>query len=500
MRKQIGLTLLIGLMLLAITILFSGAASIHFMTHYGFMWKEEVLEERLPLGDDLLEGARISVNGKEKSEPRLSSSRPGEIEFIWDSPVRANTLVIKEPTATVKDFDIQVNRGDEWETWYSNFQIGRFRYVLLNDRKTGEPLETKALKLRVLNADGFILDRYKIEDVSLYMVTRPMRDDFLVSVYANGGAESPEKWAEGRVARLLERETFDVINDIIFFRGIDLAPDGHLVENSSFHLSYEKVLERRRITGNKTRIRISLFMAVKEGGMGSSYAYEEAFGTAENRNNLIEDARALFQKYPEIEGIDLDWETYFTKEQLGFYRDIIVELSENFPDKVISIAAHTMPDNGLASDAVEALGNLNLMGYDNYDKYWYHMDFETTAYGMLNRALAYGYEEDQIVYGHGFFGRPDQDRWDIPQWVDHKDFSDELGWYGNIAPVREEVNGEVLDYVQYFNGPAMVADKTALVIDSGARGVFVWHYPETTEDENSLYKGIELAIKARGGK
>lgn len=247
-------------------------------------------------------------------------------------------------------------------------------------------------------------------------------------------------------------------------------------------------------------------------------------GLPGNMDTLMENITALVAEDDRIDGIDFDWEYPNGVTEWKYYGDLIMRVSEAIDstgkDKYISLALSA--DNvRLTQEQIDAVDFVQMMAYDRFDiKDGNHSSFRSGAYSSMRYFVNIGFKPSQLVLGLPAYGRPDgwQTIWTnydySSQWSEEnddtrvsatQDFSTPYTYWDNIQWLhytgtnldgKEDYNHALLK--SWVNGAALVADKTAYVIEQGFAGMMIWRestdYDWDATDENGMPLSVLRAI------
>ena len=237
-------------------------------------------------------------------------------------------------------------------------------------------------------------------------------------------------------------------------------------------------------------------------------------GLPGNMDKLMENITALVAEDDRIDGIDFDWEYPNGVTEWKYYGDLIMRVSEAIDstgkDKYISLALSA--DNvRLTQEQIDAVDFVQMMAYDRFDiKDGNHSSFRSGAYSSMRYFVNIGFKPSQLVLGLPAYGRPDgwQTIWTNYDYGSDvsatQDFSTPYTYWDNIQWLYytgTDLDGGVYNNAllkSWVNGAALVADKTAYVIEQGFAGMMIWRestdYDWNATDENGMPLSVLRAI------
>ncbi len=203
-----------------------------------------------------------------------------------------------------------------------------------------------------------------------------------------------------------------------------------------------------------------------------------------------------------LDGVDFDWEYPDTSEDWDAYNQLALDLRAEF-DKIgkkfsFATAGWNMK---FSEEAIEAIDYFNLMVYDNtsQDSDGYHATFKH-ATSAIERLHYQGYDLQKICLGIPYYGRNIRfGNNDGARWFSYFNSRIKDPWT-NVGTMPVDIgDGTVTMQKGYFNGYAMVRDKTAYAIDMGLGGIMTWHTMEDlpVEESLSLHRAVQEACEQR---
>ena len=425
------------------------------------------------------------------------------IEITLPAPTEINTVVLRENGNYISGFSfVTPDENGEYPTdgygYFENFfyrqqdRIERYRYC------TFDAVEVTTFRIYFNYVDeGKDLS---VSEVEIYNVApKEYAQDFRVFNYYTAADLAAMTDDE-----LATEPGLGVITDMILISMVFWEPDGTMIyaadpstytllpDNSNYMDQYTEdpayfnsLVDRVHSIAAPLGINVclDLFPIKDEDG-------NFVHGLPGNMDTLMENITALVAEDDRIDGIDFDWEYPNGVTEWKYYGDLIMRVSEAIDstgkDKYISLALSA--DNvRLTQEQIDAVDFVQMMAYDRFDiKDGNHSSFRSGAYSSMRYFVNLGFEPSQLVLGTPLYGRPNtwdtiwtnygygsevwstQDKapytyWDNVQWL----------YFDGKNTDGEQYDGSVLTQV-WVNGAALIADKTAYVIEQGFAGIMLW--------------------------
>lgn len=421
------------------------------------------------------------------------------IDFIFDSPVAVNTLVLLEKGDAIMEFEILIKSPadaaeaeDGFVSIYTQDKVGALRYCAFNEELT----DTLRLRINKTKEGTFTLKDLDILDV------HHTREDFRITAYAV-------------VKSMLDANRIDpahlnVITDFILFGAVVFDEEGHL-SYSDFEIDGEtltgkeamqRVIDNIRAAQGENKPRLYINILGPDGDVE----------TKEQKHNVVfkEHAETLCAEIKDmlgsfdVDGIYFDYEYPYKASGWRAYSKFLIQLEEEIGEKKIGIAIGPW-GGSISGKAQDAVDFYEMMTYDDFDSDGYHATFQTSVYGVdfLNRKH---YDLQKSALGVPYYGRP-IDRSAV--WTDYSEAAESLGRFSNLDTRPIEVtlleNGEeipkTIDTPRYMNSYQMIYDKTAFAYDLGVGGMMIWNYACDARADTglSLFEAMQESIDARNG-
>ena len=445
-----------------------------------------------------------NVADGDKTTAWTAESTTGQyIEITFPSPTEINTVVLRENGNYISGFSfVTPTKTGEYPTdgygYFENFfyrqqdRIERYRYC------TFDAVEVTTFRIYFNYVDEG--KELSMSEVEIYNVApKEYTQDFRVFNYYT--AADLAAMTDDELSAELGR---GVITDMILISMVFWEPDGTMIyaadpstytllpDNSNYMDQYTEnsayfnsLVDRVHSIAAPLGINVCLDLFPIKDKDGNF-----VHGLPGNMDTLMENITALVAEDDRIDGIDFDWEYPNGVTEWKYYGDLIMRVSEAIDstgkDKYISLALSA--DNvRLTQEQIDAVDFVQMMAYDRFDiKDGNHSSFRSGAYSSMRYFVNIGFKPSQLVLGTPLYGRPNtwdtiwtnygygsevwstQDKapytyWDNVQWL----------YFDGKNTDGEQYDGSVLTQV-WVNGAALIADKTAYVIEQGFAGIMLW--------------------------
>ena len=330
---------------------------------------------------------------------------------------------------------------------------------------------------------------------------------------------------------LLEDLSHDTITDVILISFAFWAEDGSVVYadapkdsgmtgeeyyNASLDKMRAAVDEYAATSGRKVNICIDFYPKdVSKHGLPA------------NETALVQSIKQLIADDDRVDGIDIDWEYPTSAYEWKVYGDMLVEarkmLDASGKDRYISLAL-TAGSVTLTQEHIDAVDFVQMMAYDRFDIMdGNHSSFRSGAYSSMRYfvnigfkpsqlvlSMRYfvniGFKPSQLVLGIPLYGRPTS--WDTvwtnygygdtvysTQGKDPYTYWDNIQWlYYDGTNLDKSIKYDNEFMQVWVNGAALIADKTAYVIEQGFAGVMLWR--ESTDYAWDAVDGNGMPLSA----
>jgi GH18 family chitinase len=257
------------------------------------------------------------------------------------------------------------------------------------------------------------------------------------------------------------------LTDLILF-SIEVNPDGSLNERRWSSRHWESTQAIRSLPGLRTHICV--------GGWERSSGFAEASASPEARKRLGHELVAFCQLH-QLQGVDLDWEHPSSKTDQTHFATLLQELQPLLHAEGLELSIAVAPSQKLPAEAWAAVDHIMLMSYEDAGR---HSTFESMQ-RHVGQLIQQGVPASRILLGLPFFGRDIKTR--------------EAFSYGDIVqkfaprPEQDEIQGV------YFNGPGLIAAKTAWSQTIGLGGVACWELGQDASGEASLIRLVQDTVR-----
>ena len=432
------------------------------------------------------------------------------LEITLSSPADINTVVIRENGNFISGFGFVLPDEDgvypedmvSASFYRQQDRIERYRYCTFATQED-------VTEFRIWFGGTDAGKSLSIAEVEIYNVAPKEYDgDFRVFNYY-----TPQDLQYMEQADLLEDFESDTITDVILISLAFWMEDGSIVYAEDPDLydtsdpNYDPERDQFRFVGEHEdpdgyynaaiqKVHDAIAAHVARGGRDISICIDfypkivAQNGLPANEDALVESIHTLIVEDDRVDGIDIDWEYPTGVSEWKAYGDMLVAVDEDFDasgkNKYISLALSA--DNvRLTQEQVDAIDFVQMMAYDRFDIVdGNHSSFRSGAYSSMRYFVNLGFEPSQLVLGTPLYGRPNtwdtiwtnygygsevwstQDKapytyWDNVQWL----------YFDGKNTDGEQYDGSVLTQV-WVNGAALIADKTAYVIEQGFAGIMLW--------------------------
>lgn len=451
--------------------------------------------------ENLAKGAKVSgdinnksniVNGKYSDYATLKSINKAEVNIDLGKECEINSVIIKENGFNCKSFAIDVSLdGKNYKTVHKGDKIEYQRLC------TFPTTISKYLRLTIFESKSAV----KIKEIEVFNEKRNSTDNFRVSgyyadnwdsIYLNNEANIEEKDIE--VDKLIKAYNIDNLTNIFMYCGMKYDADGNVFldkENNDLRKNALKQLIDRIRYNSKCNIKISLTF-------GASTGDQNFLSAISTNKNIFMSNLTDFCKEIGFDGVDIDYEFPFTKNDYALYDAFLISFKnhmiENLSTNAILSCAFGTKDIKYSKEAREAIDIVNCMTYDIFDQDGQHSSFWG---GCIQGGIyleSVGFTKEQINLGIPFYGTQVEGL--MEQYI-YKNIP-KLDYYQNTYTLIDYTG---IPTEVYFNSPSMVRDKTAYALLAGYGGIMTWHSSCDVDvaDSNSLWRAVNDAVKQYGG-
>lgn len=445
-------------------------------------------------GENLVTGASVTASsaqdgisaltdGDKETAWTAESTEDEYVEIRFSAPTEINTVVLRENGNYITGFRFLKEDDSAWTEFYRQDRMERYRYCTFEEQ-TG----VKTFRIYFGRSDEG--KDMSIAEVEIYNVApKEYANEFRVFNYYR--VDDFYNMTDEEAAALAEELDRGVITDMILISFVFWEEDGSLVyasesgfdpeDRTSDPTFYNQLLDRIvSIVGDRD---VNICMDLFPSDLS-------AHGLPSNMDVLMENITSLIADDDRVDGIDFDWEYPTGVTEWKHYGDLITRVSEAIDssgeDKYISLALSA--DNvRLTQEQIDAVDFVQMMAYDRFDIVdGNHASFRSGAYSSMRYFVNIGFDPSQLVLGIPVYGRPNS--WDTV-WTNYG-YGSEVYATQDKAPYTYWDNSQWLYYdgtnldgsvvydnqfIQvWVNGGALVADKTAYVIEQGFAGMMLW--------------------------
>ena len=472
--------------------------------------------------EDLTAGAQITASSAAETAANVldgstetawtAENTSGQfLEITFSEPVSFNTVVLRENGNYISGFGFVLPDEDgnypadmKSASFYrQQDRIERYRYC------TFERLEN-VTEFRIWFGGTDAGKALSIAEVEVYDVTAKEYDgDFRVFNYYSAGDMQYMSHED-----LLEDLSHDTITDVILISFAFWAEDGSVVYADAPKDSGMTGEEYYNASLDKMRAAVDEYAATSGRKINICIDFypkdTSKHGLPANETALVQSIKQLIADDNRVDGIDIDWEYPTSAYEWKVYGDMLVEarkmLDASGKDKYISLAL-TAGSVTLTQEHIDAVDFVQMMAYDRFDIVdGNHSSFRSGAYSSMRYFVNIGFKPSQLVLGLPAYGRPTS--WDTvwtnygygdtvysTQGKDPYTYWDNIQWLyydGTNLDGSIKYDNEFMQV--WVNGAALIADKTAYVIEQGFAGVMLWR--ESTDYAWDAVDGNGMPLSA----
>lgn len=449
------------------------------------------------------------------------------LEITFSEPVSFNTVVLRENGNYISGFGFVLPDEDgnypadmKSSSFYrQQDRIERYRYCTFER-------QTDVTEFRIWFGGTDAGKALSIAEAEVYDVTEKEQDFRVFNYY------TPQDLQYMETADLLDDFRHDTITDVILISfafwdengGIVYAEDPKNYDTSD--PDYDRETDQFRFVGEHPdpdgyydeaidKVRAAVDGYAEESGRKINICIDfypkdtSKHGLPANETALVQSIKQLIADDDRVDGIDIDWEYPTSAYEWKVYGDMLVEarkmLDASGKDKYISLAL-SAGSVTLTQEHIDAVDFVQMMAYDRFDIVdGNHSSFRSGAYSSMRYFVNIGFKPSQLVLGLPLYGRPTS--WDTV-WTNYgygdtvysTQGKDPYTYWDNIQWLYYD--GTNLDNIKYdnefmqvwVNGAALIADKTAYVIEQGFAGVMLWR--ESTDYAWDAVDGNGMPLSA----
>lgn len=410
--------------------------------------------------------------------------------YEFGKEITFNTLVLKEKTKSITSF--RVYADDEQEPFYGNDFIESYRYCSF------ESVTAKSVRIQVLSSDG----KWTMADVEAYNVSDTVGDQgFEVMSYIS--TETTLTMTEGQKNIAKYVTDFNLYGNIYLeasgaLRFTEYTIDGVAVDGKTALKNAVQALK----SINPSATVVATVFGNKDFGDGLSVIQRHSAAMGDNADTLIANINSVISECG-LDGISFDYEYPKKMKDFDIYAKFLKKLKNSMEQgKMLTTALATwnISLTFLSKKDLEPVDRIEIMSYDLFDERGNHAEFYNTCYEIYADLLKRGVPLEKIHLGLPFYSRPvNGDSF----WGNYSDVASKLSPFENtFVEAYTDLDGNAHpETANYYNGRQMIYDKTCFAIDSGMRGVMIWHFgTDSTDPELSLIMQINKAVMSRATK
>ncbi len=450
--------------------------------------------------EDLTAGAQITASSAAETAANVldgstetawtAENTSGQfLEITFSEPVSFNTVVLRENGNYISGFGFVLPDEDgnypadmKSASFYrQQDRIERYRYCTFER-------QTDVTEFRIWFGGTDAGKALSIAEAEVYDVTEKEQDFRVFNYYSAGDMQYTSH------EDLLEDLSHDTITDVILISFAFWAEDGSVVYADAPKDSGMTGEEYYNASLDKMRAAVDEYAATSGRKINICIDFypkdTSKHGLPANETALVQSIKQLIADDNRVDGIDIDWEYPTSAYEWKVYGDMLVEarkmLDASGKDKYISLAL-TAGSVTLTQEHIDAVDFVQMMAYDRFDIMdGNHSSFRSGAYSSMRYFVNIGFKPSQLVLGIPLYGRPTS--WDTvwtnygygetvysTQSKDPYTYWDNTQW---LYYTGTNLDGSIKydnEFMQvWVNGAALIADKTAYVIEQGFAGVMLW--------------------------
>ena len=472
--------------------------------------------------EDLTAGAQITASSAAETAANVldgstetawtAENTSGQfLEITFSEPVSFNTVVLRENGNYISGFGFVLPDEDgnypadmKSASFYrQQDRIERYRYCTFER-------QTDVTEFRIWFGGTDAGKALSIAEAEVYDVAAKEYDgEFRVFNYYSAGDMQYMSHED-----LLEDLSHDTITDVILISFAFWAEDGSVVYADAPKDSGMTGEEYYNASLDKMRAAVNEYAAESDRKINICIDFypkdTSKHGLPANETALVQSIKQLIADDDRVDGIDIDWEYPTSAYEWKVYGDMLVEarkmLDASGKDKYISLAL-SAGSVTLTQEHIDAVDFVQMMAYDRFDIMdGNHSSFRSGAYSSMRYFVNIGFKPSQLVLGIPLYGRPTS--WDTvwtnygygdtvysTQGKDPYTYWDNIQWLyydGTNLDGSIKYDNEFMQV--WVNGAALIADKTAYVIEQGFAGVMLWR--ESTDYAWDAVDGNGMPLSA----
>lgn len=441
--------------------------------------------------DNLTAGASVTasqpdgaVNLTDGSKSTWSATEQGaSVEIDFGKEVAFNTVVLREPSDSVRKFTIYYWDGAEYVHLYEQDRIDTFRLCAVED--------TVSSKIKIV-FDAFD-GEVKIEEIEVYQLDNYHRDDFKVTSYLNSNlntetgltdiqAQADDPGYTGR---------FQALTDVILIGVVSLNPDGTLTCSAGLE-NFKKDVQLLKSFNPNMKVRCTIMTSLVPGDFNGTKKAIVQF--VKTNLDTYQKNLAAFVAETGVDGIDYDWEYPQLPHEWSAYSKLLIASKAAIQGRDLSVALWPYGVM-LSKEARACIDNVNIMAYDQFDERGDHSPIFEMGADAIEYFLGLGFSKEQLCLGIPFYGRT-ADKYAI--WPS---YDEDYGKWNNYREnfTYTDADGAEHTSTVFLNGYAMVRDKTALALQYDLGGIMIFSSTVdiSYDSEYALHKAVQEVLSQR---
>lgn len=481
MKKTISFVMLIICLSVACSMLIIGCTS---------------LQSTIPYqGVDLTDNALISASDNNEKAGNLTDNssslwttktQGASITIEFDSPTMFNTVVLREPTDNVQQFEIHVldPTSNQFEMSYRQDRIDKYRMCALDNILSS--------KIKVVFTK--FNKKLSISDLEVFDI-RNSHQNFIRQAYMTS-----DKQADSNLSYIQAKEndadflnSLNVLTDVILIGCVSVTEQATFTFSNSKESLQKDIQILKKLTNDKLRVHVTIMTSLVPGNFHKTN--QAIVKLVKNKMDTFKNNMRELVEQLDVDGIDYDWEYPQLPSEWSAYSQLLIQTKAAINGRQLSVALWPYGVN-LSKQARQCIDVVNAMAYDQFDNRNDHSSIYNCGLKTIEYFSSLGFSNNQILLGIPFYGRTTDRRSYWPS------YDESYGKWDNFKPDYHYVDYDAItefDSSVYLNGYAMVRDKTALAIASDIGGIMIFRFCSDLpySYEYSLHRAVHSTITQR---